>query len=92
MALPLCYLRASQLERPILEPFWQVISEHNVRSYFTASTAFRAIKSQYPDGKYKKRYDLNCLNVLYLTGEDCDLTGRRVHSDLIDRFTWVIDS
>src|SRR6056297_3406783 len=29
--------------------FWRVISEHNVRSFFTAPTAFRAIKREDPD-------------------------------------------
>ena len=49
--------------------FWRMISEHNVRSFFTAPTAFRAIKREDPDGKYKKKYDLSCLNVLYLAGK-----------------------
>ncbi len=52
--------------------FWRVISEHNVRSFFTAPTAFRAIKREDPNGKYKKKYDLSCLNVLYLAGERAD--------------------
>ena len=52
--------------------FWRVISEHNVRSFFTAPTAFRAIKRQDPKGEYKAKYDLSCLNALYLAGERAD--------------------
>jgi propionyl-CoA synthetase len=52
--------------------FWRVISEHNVRSFFTAPTAFRAIKREDPEGKFKTKYDLSCLRVLYLAGERAD--------------------
>jgi propionyl-CoA synthetase len=49
-----------------------VISEHNVRSFFTAPTAFRAIKREDPKGEYKQKYDISCLNALYLAGERAD--------------------
>jgi len=52
--------------------FWRVISEHNVRSFFTAPTAFRAIKREDPKGEYKAKYDLSYLNALYLAGERAD--------------------
>lgn len=52
--------------------FWRVINEHNVRSFFTAPTAFRAIKREDPKGEFKKKYDLSCLNALYLAGERAD--------------------
>ena len=52
--------------------FWRVISEHNVRSFFTAPTAFRAIKREDPKGEYKSKYDLSCLRALYLAGERAD--------------------
>ncbi|MCR8826192.1 propionyl-CoA synthetase [Pseudosulfitobacter koreensis] len=52
--------------------FWRVISEHNVRSFFTAPTAFRAIKREDPKGEYRKPYDLSCLRALYLAGERAD--------------------
>ena len=52
--------------------FWRVISEHNVRSFFTAPTAFRAIKREDPDGKFRRKYDLSCLKALYLAGERAD--------------------
>ena len=52
--------------------FWRVISEHKVRSFFTAPTAFRAIKREDPKGEFLKPYDISCLNTLYLAGERAD--------------------
>ena len=52
--------------------FWRVISEHKVKSFFTAPTAFRAIKREDPEGKLKSKYDLSCLKALYLAGERAD--------------------
>lgn len=52
--------------------FWRVIEEHNVRSFFTAPTAFRAIKREDPKGELIKNYDISCLRALYLAGERAD--------------------
>ncbi len=52
--------------------FWRVISEHNVRSFFTAPTAIRAVKREDPKGTFKERYDLSGLRALYLAGERAD--------------------
>jgi len=52
--------------------FWRVISEHNVRAFFTAPTAFRAIKREDPTGEMIKKYDISCLRALYLAGERAD--------------------
>ncbi|TMV12879.1 propionyl-CoA synthetase [Arenibacterium halophilum] len=52
--------------------FWRVISEHNVRSFFTAPTAIRAVKREDPKGDSVKRYDISCLRALYLAGERAD--------------------
>ncbi|WP_333684311.1 propionyl-CoA synthetase [Pontibaca methylaminivorans] len=52
--------------------FWRVISEHRVRSFFTAPTAFRAIRRADPKGELIGRYDLSCLQALYLAGERAD--------------------
>ena len=52
--------------------FWRVISEHNVRSFFTAHTAFRAIKRDDPKGELIKNYDISGLRALYLAGERAD--------------------
>ncbi len=52
--------------------FWRIISEHNVRSFFTAPTAIRAVKREDPKGLEVKKYDLSCLRALYLAGERAD--------------------
>ncbi|MEX0279786.1 MAG: AMP-binding protein [Arenibacterium sp.] len=52
--------------------FWRVISEHKVRSFFTAPTAIRAVKREDPKGEYAAKYDLSCLNILFLAGERAD--------------------
>ena len=52
--------------------FWRVISEHNVKVLFTAPTAFRAIKKEDPEGKFIRKYDISCLQSLFLAGERTD--------------------
>ncbi|MEJ2693548.1 MAG: propionyl-CoA synthetase [Candidatus Thiodiazotropha sp.] len=52
--------------------FWRVISQHGVKVLFTAPTAFRAIKKEDPQGAYMSRYDLACMDTLFLAGERCD--------------------
>jgi propionyl-CoA synthetase len=52
--------------------FWRVIQEHNVRSFFTAPTAIRAVKREDPKGAFLAKYDLSCLRALYLAGERAD--------------------
>ena len=52
--------------------FWRVIEEHKVRSFFTAPTAFRAVKREDPKGEFLKKYDLSALNAIYLAGERAD--------------------
>ncbi|SFU08950.1 propionate-CoA ligase PrpE [Sedimentitalea nanhaiensis] len=52
--------------------FWRVISEHKVKSFFTAPTAFRAVKREDPKGEFIRKYDLSGLNAIYLAGERAD--------------------
>ena len=52
--------------------FWRVISEHKVKSLFTAPTAIRAIKKEDPEGKFFKKYDLSNFDTLFLAGERAD--------------------
>ncbi|MGW8272993.1 MAG: AMP-binding protein, partial [Thermodesulfovibrionales bacterium] len=52
--------------------FWRVISEHGVKTLFTAPTAFRAIKKEDPGGEYIGRYDLSAFRYLFLAGERLD--------------------
>ena len=52
--------------------FWRIISEYNIKSLFTAPTAFRAIKKEDPDGKFFSKYDLSSFESLFLAGERAD--------------------
>ncbi|MEP4035748.1 propionate-CoA ligase PrpE [Pseudophaeobacter sp.] len=61
--------------------FWRVISEHGVKSFFTAPTAFRAVKREDPKGEFVGKYDLSCLGQVYLAGERADP----------DTITWAQD-
>ena len=52
--------------------FWRVISEHKVKSLFTAPTAIRAIKKEDPNGEFFRKYDLSKFEKLFLAGERAD--------------------
>jgi len=52
--------------------FWRVIAEHDVRVFFTAPTAFRAIKREDPDGRLIRTHDLGRFRALFLAGERAD--------------------
>ncbi|MEO1614066.1 MAG: AMP-binding protein, partial [Pseudomonadota bacterium] len=52
--------------------FWRVIEEHDVKVFFTAPTAFRAIKREDPKGEFVKKYDMSGLRALFLAGERSD--------------------
>ena len=52
--------------------FWRVISDHKVKSFFTAPTAFRAIKKEDPDAGFIEKYDLSHFELLFLAGERTD--------------------
>jgi propionyl-CoA synthetase len=52
--------------------FWRVIDEHRVRVFFTAPTAFRAIKREDPDGNLIRAHDLSAFRALFLAGERAD--------------------
>ena len=62
--------------KPVRTPdpgaFWRVISEYNVKSFFTAPTAFRAMKKEDPKGDLIKKYDLSNLRSVFLAGERLD--------------------
>ena len=57
---------------PDASTFWRVISEYNVRSFFTAPTALRAIKRDDPSGEMIRDFDMSGLRALYLAGERAD--------------------
>jgi len=52
--------------------FWRVISEHKVKTFFTAPTAFRAVKREDPQGEFVKKYDMSCMEQVFLAGERAD--------------------
>lgn len=52
--------------------FWRMIEEYDIKSFFTAPTAFRAIKREDPLGEMIDRYDTSGLRALYLAGERAD--------------------
>jgi propionyl-CoA synthetase len=52
--------------------FWRVIAEHGVKTFFTAPTAFRAIRKEDPEGKFIAKADLSKFRALFLAGERCD--------------------
>ena len=62
--------------KPVRTPdagaFWRVISEHKVNTFFTAPTAFRAVKKEDPEAKLKKPYEIGSLRTLFLAGERLD--------------------
>ena len=52
--------------------FWRVIADHGVTSFFTAPTAFRAVKRDDPKGAFLAKYDISKLRAIYLAGERAD--------------------
>jgi len=52
--------------------FWRVISDHKVKTMFTAPTALRAIKREDPNAKLLRKYDLGHFKSLFLAGERAD--------------------
>src|SRR5579884_1157310 len=51
---------------------WRVIEQHGVRVFFTAPTAFRAIKREDPEGALIRARDLSRFRALFLAGERAD--------------------
>jgi propionyl-CoA synthetase len=52
--------------------FWRVIEDYQVAAFFTAPTAFRAVRRDDPDGAFFKKYSLRSLRALFLAGERAD--------------------
>lgn len=52
--------------------FWHIIQDYKVNIFFTAPTAFRAIRKMDPNAELKKKYDLSSLKKQFLAGERCD--------------------
>ena len=62
--------------KPVRTPdagaFWRMIAEHKINTFFTAPTAFRAVKKEDPEAKQLKQYDISSLRTLFLAGERLD--------------------
>ena len=62
--------------KPVRTPdagtFWRVMSEHRVNVFFTAPTAFRAMRKEDPEAALLKKYDLSALKHIFVAGERCD--------------------
>jgi propionyl-CoA synthetase len=52
--------------------FWRVIEQHQVRVFFTAPTALRAIKREDPECRLIRKQDLLHFRALFLAGERAD--------------------
>ena len=57
---------------PDASAFWRVISDYNVKTFFVAPTAFRAIKKEDPECRQLARYTLDSLEYLFVAGERLD--------------------
>lgn len=62
--------------KPIKTPdagtFWRVMAQHRVKVFFTAPTAFRAIRKEDPEALLKQTHDLSALQTIFVAGERCD--------------------
>ena len=59
---------------PDAAAFWRVCADHAVVAFFTAPTAFRAIRKEDPEGVLRRRHDLSKLRTIFLAGERADPT------------------
>ena len=62
--------------KPVKTPdpgaFWRMIEEHQINHFFTAPTAFRAVRKEDADAEFLKKYDISSLKGLFLAGERLD--------------------
>jgi len=74
--------------KPIKTPdagtFWRIMEQYKVNVFFTAPTAFRAIRKEDPNGALKKQYDTKELKQVFLAGERCDASTLHWLEDLLE--------
>lgn len=62
--------------KPVRTPdagaFWRVIEEHQVKTFFVAPTAFRAIKKEDPNCTFLEQHNIDTLRYLFVAGERLD--------------------
>jgi acyl-coenzyme A synthetase/AMP-(fatty) acid ligase len=72
--------------KPIKTPdagtFWRVIEKHKVNTFFTAPTAFRAIRKEDGEGSLYQKYDTSSLKAIFVAGERCDVSTYQWLKDL----------
>lgn len=66
------FFEGKPVKTPDAGTFWRMIDEHKVNHFFTAPTAFRAIKKEDPHAEELKKYDLSSLKNVFVAGERCD--------------------
>ena len=52
--------------------FWRIMADHGVAAFFTAPTAFRAVRREDPDATLMAGHDLSALRTIFLAGERAD--------------------
>jgi propionyl-CoA synthetase len=57
---------------PDASTFWRVIADHQVVNFFTAPTAFRAVRRDDPEGAMMVGHDISRLRHVFLAGERAD--------------------
>lgn len=57
---------------PDAATFWRIISDHNVKTFFTAPTAIRAIRKEDPDAISLQRIGTGQCQAIFLAGERAD--------------------
>ncbi|XOV87449.1 MAG: propionyl-CoA synthetase [Pseudomonadota bacterium] len=62
--------------KPVRTPdagtFWRIIDDYRVNVFFTAPTAFRAVRKEDPDGSLLAGYDVSSLRTVFVAGERTD--------------------
>lgn len=74
--------------KPVRTPdagaIWRVISQHSVKAFFVAPTAFRAVRKEDPECELLRHYDIACLQYLFVAGERLDPPTLRWLQDHVD--------
>ncbi len=74
--------------KPVRTPdagaLWRVIDQYQVNVFFTAPTAFRAVRKEDPDAALMRRYDQSSLRALFLAGERLDPSTLEWLEGLVD--------
>lgn len=77
------FFEGKPVRTPDAGTFWRVIEEHKVNTFFTAPTAFRAIKKEDAKGEFFEKYDTSSLKSLFVAGERCDVSTLTWLQDLL---------